>query len=387
MITLLTGFPGNGKTLYLLDWIERWAKQENRPVYFSGIEFTPAGLLRFGEWIEFEPMKWNECPPGAIVVIDECQRIFRNRSINAVAPKFVTDLETHRHLGIDLVFITQHPMLVDPALRRLTGQHLHAVRTFGMEGSVIHEWPQVRENCDKPVGRKDSTAKPFKFNKSLYGLYKSAEQHTMKRNIPWKIKMLFILPLVLAGLVYLIYNSIMSRIHPESEPAASKQQASGFVSSSRKGNGSENDIDPIADARKYVFESTPRIVGMPHTAPKYDGVTAPITAPVPVSCVASKTKCNCYSQQATIMDVSDDTCRTIVARGFFVDFKANPDVPTEHRRDFSDAYLVRADSVPVVPDRTAQVPPVASADGYGVLGRTGAGVRRPGDADIPSDRK
>jgi zona occludens toxin len=113
MITMLTGLPGNGKSLYMLDWILRWSKAENRPVYYSGIVFTELGLQGpFAEWVEFQPMEWNLCPPGAIVLIDECQRIFRNRSINAVAPKFVTDLETHRHLGIDLVFVTQHQCLL-----------------------------------------------------------------------------------------------------------------------------------------------------------------------------------------------------------------------------------------------------------------------------------
>lgn len=384
MITLLTGFPGNGKTLYLLNWILKWSKAENRPVYYSGIELTDQGKAGpFADWIEFQPMEWNKCPPGAIIVTDECQRIYRNRSINATAPKFVTDLETHRHLGVDLVYVTQHPMLVDPALRRLTGQHLHCVRTFGMEGSVVHEWPQVRENCDKPVGRKDSVAKPFKFDKSLYGMYKSAEQHTMKRNLPWKVKMLFVLPVILAVLVYMFYGSMMKRIHPEGVIPA---QQTGIVSQSRPagGGGKTSEIDPIADAKKYAFETTPRYVGLAHTAPKYDAVTAPVTAPVPASCIASKTKCSCYSQQATVMAVPDVLCRSIVERGFFVDFKDRPDVQQ------SQHVLNRPDGLPLSGANTRDIEPrmiadrslVASAtsssaeDGYGELGKRGAGVRR-----------
>lgn len=42
-------------------------------------------------------------------------------------------------------------MLVDPALRRLTGQHLHCVRTFGMQGSVVHEWAAEGNLADMVV--------------------------------------------------------------------------------------------------------------------------------------------------------------------------------------------------------------------------------------------
>ena len=365
MITLLTGTPGNGKTLYLLNWILKWSKAEDRPVYFSGIEFTEQGKEGvFKDWIPFEATEWNKCPPGAIVVTDECQRIYRNRSINAQAPQFVTDLETHRHLGIDLVYVTQHPMLVDPALRRLTGQHLHCVRTFGMEGSVVHEWGTVRENCDKPAGRKDSTSKPFKFDKKLYGLYVSAEKHTMKRNIPWKIKMLFVLPFILAALIYLIYKSMMARIKPE-ESTQQISQANSVVQDMRSSNGKPLQFDPIADAKKYVFDQTPRVPGLPHTAPKYDGVTTPVTAPVPALCVASKTKCSCYSQQATVMPVEDVTCRSIVARGYFVDFE------DKRKTEQSRQALDRRDGLPLSGANTREQEPrfvATAADGYGALG-------------------
>jgi len=344
MITLLTGFPGNGKTLYLLSWIEKWARDDKRPVYYSGIEFTPAGAERFGEWSEFEATQWNECPPGSIIVIDECQRIFRNRSINAAAPKFVTDLETHRHLGVDLVFVTQHPMLVDPALRRLTGQHKHCVRTFGMEGSMVHEWPQVRENCDKPAGRKDSIAKPFKFDKSIYGLYKSAEQHTMKRNLPWKVKMLLILPFVLAALVYLIWKSMTARFN--NQPSEQEQSMPVAATAPATLSGNPYAFDPVADAKKYVFDRTPRVVGLPHTAPRYDSVTAPVIAPIPAACIEMQGKCRCYTQQGTLMQTEPDMCREIVARGFFVDFDDGSEKQAQKNQS-AQPYYVRADALRV----------------------------------------
>lgn len=153
-----------------------------------------------------DPTKWMECPPESIVVIDEAQRIYRNRSIQSTAPKYVTYLETHRHMGIDLVFITQTPKLIDPGVRALVGRHRHMVCIFGMEASTVHEWSEVRENCAKGAMRKDSQRSKFVFDKTVYPLYRSAEVHTMKRSIPKAVWLLMAVPLVVVGAVWFMYH-------------------------------------------------------------------------------------------------------------------------------------------------------------------------------------
>ena len=37
MIIVITGVPGSGKTLFALDYVRTMAKQDDRPVYYSGI--------------------------------------------------------------------------------------------------------------------------------------------------------------------------------------------------------------------------------------------------------------------------------------------------------------------------------------------------------------
>jgi zona occludens toxin len=269
-----------------------------------------------------------------------------------------------------MVLITQHPLLADASIRRLTGKHMHCIRKWGTESSTIHEWASVRDNCDKPAGRKDSTKHAWKFDKSIYALYKSAEVHTIKRNIPKRVIMLCFLPLVLLVAAYAVYwFTIGKKAHPVSPGDPQFVQQGGYQQPAQK----EKWQDPVADAKRYAFDATPRIVGLAHTAPKYDAVTAPTTAPMPVSCIASKTKCSCYSQQATVMNVPDLTCRSIVDRGFFVDFALDRDKQPQ-RQDMQSSYQ-RADAVAlpsVVAEKTD-----AAADGYGVLGRQGAGVRQP----------
>ena len=44
MITLITGLPGNGKTLYALQYVADLAKRENRPVWYHNITGLSAEL-------------------------------------------------------------------------------------------------------------------------------------------------------------------------------------------------------------------------------------------------------------------------------------------------------------------------------------------------------
>ena len=66
----------------------------------------------------------------------------------------------------------------------------------------------------------------------------------------------------------------------------------------------------------------PRLPDFPHTAPAYDEVTKPTEAPYPAACVQMGKTCKCYTQQATLLQVSGTVCLQIVAQGFFMDWKS-----------------------------------------------------------------
>lgn len=318
MIDLITGLPGNCKTLYVIAWIKKWAEKDNRPVFYHGIKLTDEGRQKLVGWSELaDPLKWYEVPTGAIVLIDEAQGIFRNRSINAQTPKHVSELETHRHLGIDLVFITQHPMLIDPAIRRLAGRHRHMVRIWGTEASTVHEWSAVRDNCDKPAARKDSEKSKWLFDKSIYPLYKSAEMHTVKRSIPKRLIFLALVPVAILAAVFAVRSLLLK------EPAKPVSGQTSALSNQGVANGQGVQhavFDPVRDAKAYVWSNTARVTGLQLTAPKYDELTKPSRVPVPAACIRSAKACECYSQQATPLAVTLDQCMQIVKHGYFEDF-------------------------------------------------------------------
>ncbi len=208
MITIRTGLPGAGKTLFSVhDYIARppLGVAPVKEVFVSGIDLVP-DMLPFTPLDE--PTRWMDCPAGSLVVIDECQRFFRNRPPGAPVPDYVAALETHRHLGIDLVLITQDPMLIDKHVRRLAGEHFHAKRTFGLSSVTMYRWQRC---VDDPLDfhtKKEAEKVRRKYPKKIYKCYKSAEIHTVKRKIPFRVWATFVVLLALGPIGWFAYHHI-----------------------------------------------------------------------------------------------------------------------------------------------------------------------------------
>jgi zona occludens toxin len=348
MITLLTGLPGHGKGVYGIDYIKTKAEKEGRAVYYSGI---PELKL---PWVELDdPVQWYAVPPGSIVVIDEAQRVFRPRGNGSAVPKHVEMLETHRHLGIDLFLVTQHPMLLDGNVRRLVDKHFHIVRKYGMQKAVVHEFSQLVEQPHK--SRSGSIRHDYTYNKAIYQLYKSAEVHTVKRSIPMRYFMIFVIPFLVLGLCYWAYVIIDPFKEPSELPAGSPEPLK-MVNAS----GSEN-LTSTPAKLDYFEARAERVPGLPQTAPVYDDMTKPKAVPYPAACVLIHDKCTCYSQQATKLLTDDATCRQIVANGYFIDFQDPKDLmpkpasrPTQQSELQTDSPKGR--TVAPAPVGVAQVP-------------------------------
>ncbi|HSI23788.1 MAG TPA: zonular occludens toxin domain-containing protein [Methylophilaceae bacterium] len=306
MITLTTGQPGAGKTLYTLAFVNALGIKENRQVYYSGI-----ADLKIPGWIELDNAEqWYTLPAGSIILIDECQRLFRPRGNGSTVPEYVSKLETHRHDGLDLFFITQHPMLVDTNVRRLVGRHFHVQRTFGMQRATVHEFPDLRQEPDK--SREGSIRHDFNYPKEVFTWYKSAEVHTVKRRLPMRLYILFMLPILIAALAYGAYNWLQGKAAPKTgavgAPAATAAPVPGAPSQARTNT---------LTTPQYLEQYTPRIDGLPHTAPAFDKVMEVRSAPQPAACIASTRKCTCYTDQATPILMGEALCRSIAERGFY----------------------------------------------------------------------
>lgn len=309
-VTLMTGLQGSGKTLHSICMIKEWAEKENRQVYYHGIEIFDKQAL---PWEEFQDATtWHKLPVGSIIVIDEAHKVFPVRPVGSKVPPHVEAIAELRHQGHNLVIITQHPMEIDTAVRRRVGRHMHHVRRFGAQACAIFEWARVVENCDKT--RKDAIQHEWVYKKAAYSWYKSSELHTIKRSIPKKLVILAIAPLLLITAVWYVV-SIFDKQRDGVDQAGTQEAQQGQA-------GQASVVSKAATSADWIEAHQPRIRGLAYTAPVYDQVTQPVRAPYPAACVQSATRCQCYSQQGTRLDVPKQLCQDIAAGGFFVAWQA-----------------------------------------------------------------
>jgi hypothetical protein len=80
-------------------------------------------------------------------------------------------------------------------------------------------------------------------------------------------------------------------------------------------------ISPVSSRRDVDWSTAliPEIDGIPYTAPLYnDAATKVKSVPRVAACIASKVRCQCFTQQATVIHgVRDQVCRQHVKQGTF----------------------------------------------------------------------
>ncbi|MHB1706111.1 MAG: zonular occludens toxin domain-containing protein [Acidithiobacillus sp.] len=187
MLTLISGVPGSGKTLWTVNQILNNAEYKDRPCYvhnLDGFDFT----ARSGLFPLDDPKTWNDLPEKSVIIFDEAQYAFPVRPANQPPPPWVDQFSTHRHKGYDVFMTSQHPTMIDGHIRKVVGRHLHFLRVFGLKSCTIFEWPEYRtDNVDSSARRKMAISKRWQYPRKVFGAYKSADAHTHGIHIPWKV--------------------------------------------------------------------------------------------------------------------------------------------------------------------------------------------------------
>lgn len=304
MMYLITGLPGASKTLNTIKWLNENKDFENRPFYYHNIK-----ELTFDWNYLDDPMEWNSLPDGSVIILDEAQETFPARGNSRPVPEFIEPLAKHRHKGYDIIFITQHPNLLDVFVRRLIGDHTHYSRPFGAPMATRMHWPKVRDPDDFHAV-KEAEKSPVRLDKKYFGTYKSAELHTHKLKIPKKL-IFFVLLLLISS--YFAVGFYYDRINPD--PVILEQSDTTTSDKPLFTNPLKRSSEPEMTRAETL---TPRIAGLPHTAPIYDHLTEPKVYPWP-NCVATAkfTRCSCYSQQGTKMQIPFHRCKSIIENGLF----------------------------------------------------------------------
>lgn len=324
MIYLITGLPGNGKTLYAIDFVKRLSEKDSRPVFYARIK----GLKL--PWTKIDAFDWPSCPANSIVVLDECQQsndpedakapsLFGVRQRGAPVPAWAAALEVHRHKGLDLVLITQDPMLLDAHDRKLVGIHFHVKRNFGLARATVHEFGGVRTNV--ATSTNNSIRHEWSYPKDIYEVYDSAEVHTVKSRVPMRVWVFLALPFILAAIAW----SVVHRLDPHKNSPAPVSASTGSPVGGAWAARGQGEVTPA----EYVASFHPRVEGLAYTAPAYDGITKPVEAPYPAACAAMGARCSCYTQQGTALATTEPICRSVVAGGFFVPWQKPRERPPQ----------------------------------------------------------
>lgn len=364
MFYLFTGSPGSSKSLNCIKYICETEQFKYRPVYYYNIKEVDLYYLEKTEdgeeverpWIELseeQVNKWYELPDHSVIFIDECQRVFRPRRRGDAVPQKVVELETHRHRGFDLIMSTQDTSLIDSALLPQVERHTHIERRNQSEKANHFIWEKGVKNVNAQADRRKALVTTVPFDKKYYGKYKSATFHTPKNNMPLKLKLIyagvFIVPILFILWAGSIYMGARGGSEPEDFPKSiplseSHQTNEGKVHLFR---GSDQQEQPQLS---YEEMHAPRLSGLPWTAPVYDDINTPKTAPKPDACVHFKQRdlCVCYTHQATKIGVPDSICRAIVKNGYFDE--------TREREPFGLSGASVSERAPTQPNGDARKP-------------------------------
>lgn len=364
MIEWFTGQPGHGKTLQAIARALEFQK-DGRIVYVCNVrdfDYEKTGMRKmtpeeFRKWPEF-------LPPGSVCLVDEAYEhdMLPKRPPGAKVPHHVERLATHRHHGLDFIFVCQSPdKQVDSFVHDLIERHVHVRRRFGTKYQHLRTFDRYERNPEKAT---PLTIKRTTLPKHVFGLYKSTELDTTERRVPWYIIALGIgLP---AGLIWVfwVFGSMGERLAgthapPPPAPAAAVGTEANGASATVADAPSAHDATPL----EYVSKYLPRIPSQPWSAPAYDGLSVPAEPPR-IFCMSAEpgelvdgshadASCTCLTEQGTRYRLAPQACRLIARSGQY------EPLLDERSQQFKDAQTQTEENLEVIARREGHTSVIA----------------------------
>ena len=377
MIILITGNMGTGKTSYVIDAIannkdklgqmpvridgkEEWkypdynyenesdeddetaAKASDyewikRPYYIShidGLKVTKLGASRVShETMSSAPLA-ELFPDGSLIVVDECHYVYPVRSSARAVPDYVSKLTELRHQGHTLIIMTQHPANIDIYVRNLVSRHIHVARKQAT--TRLYEWNECMVNLSKQ-SLADATQRLYRPPKNAFKYYKSSSIHIKhKRRISPMVYVLFFCIISIAFIIYRFSgkNEPEQPINVTPQTQIDAQMASDVLPNATQSSmdttsiGANNDTPQAGQSLKPT-DFVPTIPEKPESKPLYDGIRQPKTFEQVKGVMISKGKCTAYSQQGTVVNVSDVFCKKWAKDGLPFDPYRDPIPPVQ----------------------------------------------------------
>lgn len=347
MLILVTGQPGNGKTLRAMALVSEEYERNAAAVkegkeqprrFFSNIagSTTDENPDAF-PWMEKLPdhRDWTKLPDGSYVVYDEAHSDGNTPGLERYGRLFpstgkpgesddmrIRAMSTHRHRGFDIVLVTQWPNKIHHQVRTLVGKHIHMNRAMGMQRAGVLTWTRVQTDPYDERQREKAEEEIWVYEKALYSRYRSSTIHTAtyKFKVPrkvWQGVSMLIAVLVVSWLLWLF----LFKPDPSESDADSADTAQVLAP-----NGAHAPPPlSVDDVVGYVERLQPRVDEMPWSAPVFDKREA--TADPQLYCMVSapgdggdgtyreNSQCRCVTEQGTVYMLEMQRCLYIARWG------------------------------------------------------------------------
>lgn len=382
-----TGLPGHGKTSLMVEELLREAKKAQRPLWAAGIDGLQPGIASIlkdpRDWNAVKPGETCTChvtedssaceshviPNGSLIFVDEAWKWFGHlqNATRQSTPDHVLQLAEHRHRGIDFVWTYQQPCQIYPFARGLCAEHYHVVRRFGTQFIEVFKWQELNEEVKSQAKRESAQRVTRTLPEDSWKAFKSAEVHTIKRRIPFRVLALPALAVAAVVLGWFAYGMLKPSAMAASIVGSEAGTAPAGPARSTHANGSEKDKPPLT-AAEYARRHLPRFPTMPHTAEIFD--ERGITADPQLFCMSSEAgegadgyreaSVICLTEQGTRYDLGEGEARRVARWGT----PYNPYKQRERSESRNEAVPVASGST--APSAIALDAPQISA--YGDIG-------------------
>lgn len=342
-VILVTGAPGCGKTHYVMKRIQDELKS-GRKVYTNiaecrlpGVESIPINDKNELDWTLTPPGDSDNNEKGALIVYDEAQKLSYfeyKRGEKLSSNHLLKDLETHRHKGYDLIFITQSPKFLHLHLLELVNEHYHVNRRFNRNQSEICLYRNKYEQNPATKAAYDRAEDIFTVNydKKLFEQYKSTEIVTNKGfRLSRKLRNgLIIIALIFTALFYYVFFKDNKYLKAAAGQTVEQQQQEKQQSETKKDDKEvkieskfeqseqQNQIDVEQLKRqienevrqKYLYQYTLEIMN--------DELV------IPASIIEYNNICKAYNRYGDELKISQKECKKILRnRGLIPKIKSS----------------------------------------------------------------
>lgn len=312
-ITLVTGKPGTGKTVFAISTFLKQNLEKNRIVYTLGIpdlKFPHIELTKddLNKWNEREPIEGR---PGvyelitlqedSLVIIDEAADVWPSVHLKVI-PEFLQYLRKHRKHALDFLLITQDPHFLHPHVLLNVDRHIHLMTDW--RGTKSYEWPEFCQNPILPSNQNRAVSKSYKLDKTVFSQFYSATKHLdkPKRAIPkmvfFAIAMLFIIP---AFATY-AYQHIIGKV--DSYTVTAEKPITDITNET---------ISTVTAIQESTGQQTTS-----YSSPSLSMVSDSVDWSQVAACLSNKTNCVCYGHQAQRLNITPDTCNSAILYGWVI---------------------------------------------------------------------